>query len=70
VLSFLLDERGEGVSRHDARERVNEMLNRPVDEAEAFEYDREAHAKKNVGANPHLTGGDDDPFLAKPVNRG
>lgn len=41
MYALILDDRGEGLTRHQARARVDDALARPLDEQEAEEYDRE-----------------------------
>jgi hypothetical protein len=69
IYSLLLDERTPHLPRFERRRELDEILNRPFGDEDAKEYDRLAWGDRNIGANPHLTGDDDDPFLAKPVVR-
>jgi hypothetical protein len=71
VKSYILDDRTGGFGNRFAEHRaLDEFLLRPYDIEEAAEYDADLHAAKNVQAAEAMSmGGEDDPFMAQPVNR-
>lgn len=65
--SLILDEAGTTVPRHEVRDTIAEILNKPFDDEEAREYERDLWAKKAIAEADRLgMGGDDDPYAAVP----